>query len=333
MITKNSILQVLKNVCEPETNQNILRHKMLRDIKITNNHVDINFIYRSEHYSFSNTLENRVKTALDTIPEIKSSKISFSHKKAQPLKNPIKLPNIKEIVVVSSGKGGVGKSTASVYFAKALQKAGLKVGLLDADAYGPNIPNILNCFERPIQTDNKIKPVEHQGLKFLSLGSMIPSGQAVVWRGPMLHKMLRQFFQDVLWGKLDYLIIDMPPGTGDVQLSIVQSVQLSGAVIVTTPQELSITDVRKGISMFKEVHVDLLGIIENMSYFLCECGAKKPLFGQEGGVALAQELNIPLLGQLPLNPIFGNGDNSKALEYYEPIAKNLHQKLNLDFLN
>lgn len=328
MITQGNILEVLKTVNETEQNKPLTELRMIKDIVINGSDVELALQFRSDHYPFRSKLEKDVTNALEKLPDIGKVSVTIEAKPKQPLMESIPLPNIKDVIVVSSGKGGVGKSTVSVHLAKAMHKQGFKVGLLDADAYGPNIPTILNCYERPTHHENKLIPVSHEGIKFLSLGSLTEPGKAVVWRGPMLHKMLRQFFTDVEWGELDYLIIDLPPGTGDVQLSIVQSVQLSGAVVVTTPQKLAVEDSKKGIHMFEEVNVDILGVIENMSYFQCSgCNEKTYLFGNEGGVKLAEEGKFPLLAQLPVDPTLGSADSEKGLEYFKPVVDTIHRSL------
>ncbi len=330
MTTEQNIKELLMKVKEPEQGVPLTDTKMIQSIKVDDDkNVTIHIGHESEQYPFRTQLINSIKKELTAMEGLGEIEVNVGQKPSQPLMNEIPLPNIKNVIVVSSGKGGVGKSTVSVYIARALEKMGLKVGLLDADAYGPNIPNILNCFDRPGESeDNKILPVPYEGMHFLSLGSMLEPGQAVVWRGPMLHKLLSQFFADVKWGELDYLVVDLPPGTGDVQLSVVQSVRLAGAIVVTTPQDLSVADVQKGIDMFKQVNVDILGVIENMSYFQCdECGAKKNIFGEGGGSKVAKQYDLPLLTELPLDPALNTGTNDKALKYFNKVAEQLHEKL------
>src|SRR5688572_10130102 len=221
------------------------------------------------------------------------------------------IPGVKYVIAVSSGKGGVGKSTVSVNLAVALGLTGAKVGLLDADIYGPNIPMMMGVPNPPEQQDGKIKPAESHGVKLISMGFFVPEDTAVVWRGPMIHTAIQQFFRDVVWGELDYLLIDLPPGTGDAQLTISQLVPLSGAITVTTPQEVSLHDVRKGMMMFQKVNVPLLGIIENMSYYVCaHCGTRDEIFSHGGGQRAAQKLGIPFLGHIPIDPAIRTGGDS-----------------------
>ena len=218
------------------------------------------------------------------------------------------LPGVKHIIAIASGKGGVGKSTVSTNLAVALAQTGKKVGLMDADIYGPNIPMMMGMPEPPGKEGDKIKPAEAHGVKIISMGFFVPEDTAVVWRGPMVHTAIQQFFRDILWGELDYLLIDLPPGTGDAQLSVSQIVPLTGVVTVTTPQEVALYDVRKGIMMFQKVNVPLLGIIENMSFFVCgHCGERTDIFSSAGGERAAQKFDVPFLGHIPLDPAIREG--------------------------
>jgi len=221
------------------------------------------------------------------------------------------IPDVKYVIAVSSGKGGVGKSTVSVNLAVALALTGAKVGLLDADIYGPNIPMMMGVTKPPEQKDGKIAPAESHGVKLISMGFFVPEDTAVVWRGPMVHTAIQQLFRDVLWGELDYLLIDLPPGTGDAQLTLTQLVPLTGAITVTTPQEVALHDVRKGMMMFQKVNVPLLGIVENMSYFLCgHCGERTEIFSHGGGERAAAKLGVPFLGHIPIDPAIRDGGDS-----------------------
>jgi ATP-binding protein involved in chromosome partitioning len=221
------------------------------------------------------------------------------------------IPGVKHVIAVSSGKGGVGKSTVAANLACALAITGAKVGLMDADLYGPNIPMMMGSTAGPEQKDGKIVPVETHGVKLISMAFLVPEEAPLVWRGPMVHQYLQAFFRDVLWGELDYLLIDLPPGTGDVQLSLSQMVPLAGAITVTTPQEVSLYDVRKGMAMFQKVNVPLLGIIENMSFFLCgHCGERTEIFSHGGGERAASKLGIPFLGHIPIDPAIREGGDS-----------------------
>lgn len=221
------------------------------------------------------------------------------------------IPGVKHVVAISSGKGGVGKSTVASNLACALALTGAKVGLMDADLYGPNIPMMMGSSKGPEQQDGKIVPVENYGVKLISMAYLVPEEAPLVWRGPMVHQYLQAFFRDVLWGELDYLLLDLPPGTGDVQLSLSQMVPLAGAITVTTPQEVSLYDVRKGMAMFQKVNVPLLGIVENMSSFVCgHCGERTDIFSHGGGERAAEKLGIPFLGRIPIDPAIREGGDS-----------------------
>jgi ATP-binding protein involved in chromosome partitioning len=229
--------------------------------------------------------------------------------KPTPAPTPVAFPALGKIIAISSGKGGVGKSTVTVNLAAALAKAGRHVGLLDADIYGPDIPRMMGVQVAPPVENEKIVPPEAHGVKLMSLGFMIERDQPAIWRGPIVMKIINQFLRDVRWGRLDYLLVDMPPGTGDAQLSLVQAAHLAGAVIVTTPQEVAVGDALRGAKMFERVGVPILGVVENMSWYEMPDGAKLPIFGSGGGARLALELGVPLLGEIPLyQPVREGGD-------------------------
>jgi ATP-binding protein involved in chromosome partitioning len=232
------------------------------------------------------------------------------------------IPGVKYTIAISSGKGGVGKSTVAVNLAVALVKQGAKVGLMDADMYGPNIPMMMGIRKPPEQKDGKLLPAESHGVKLISMGFFVPEETPLTWRGPMIHTAIQQFFRDVDWGDLDYLLVDLPPGTGDAQLSISQLVPLSGAVIVTTPQEVALHDSRKGWVMFQKVNVPLLGIIENMSYYVCgKCGERTEIFSYGGGERAAEKLGIPFLGRIPIDPaIRAGGDIGMPIVVADPAS-------------
>ena len=220
-----------------------------------------------------------------------------------PAPTPVAYPNLGQILAISSGKGGVGKSTVAVNLAVALAQSGKRVGLMDADIYGPNIPLMMGVNEPPMVLNEKIVPLEAHGVKLISLGFLIDRDQPAIWRGPIIMKIITQFLRDVAWGTLDYFIVDLPPGTGDAQLTLVQATNVNGAIIVTTPQEVAIGDALRGAKMFERVNVPVVGIVENMSWFECpHCGKPSPIFGEGGGERLANELGLPLLGQIPLYP-------------------------------
>jgi ATP-binding protein involved in chromosome partitioning len=235
---------------------------------------------------------------------------------------PKKYPNLGKIIAVSSGKGGVGKSTVAVNLAVSLARSGARVGLMDADIYGPNIPRMMGVSGQPPVINEKIVPLEAHGVKIISLGMMIEPDQPAIWRGPIVMKIINQFLGDVAWGQLDYLFVDMPPGTGDAQLSLVQATPVDGALIVTTPQEVSVGDALRGVKMFQRVGVPVLGIIENMSWFECpHCGKPSALFGTGGGERLAKAVELPLLGQVPLYPrVMEGGDTGAPIVTSDPAS-------------
>lgn len=249
------------------------------------------------------------------------------------------MSEIKNIIAIASGKGGVGKSTTALNLAVALKNAGQEVGLLDADIYGPNQPHMLGGIERPKSFDAKtLQPVIQHGLQTMSMGYLVPPESAMVWRGPMVMKAFMQLYQDTAWSNLDYLIIDMPPGTGDVQLTLAQKVPVTGAILVTTPQDIALLDVQKGYSMFEKVNIPVLGLIENMSVYICpNCGHEAHLFGEHGGVDFAKQLGIKLLGQIPLDlsirtqadqgvPLALAESNHPIVKQYQQIALNIIER-------
>jgi ATP-binding protein involved in chromosome partitioning len=237
-----------------------------------------------------------------------------------PPQQPVTYPNLGRVIAISSGKGGVGKSTVASTLAVALARGGARVGLMDADIYGPNLPRMMGVNAPPAVVNEKIVPLEAHGVKIISLGFLIERDQPAIWRGPIVMKIVNQFLRDVAWGQLDYFIVDLPPGTGDAQLSLVQATHVGGAIIVTTPQEVAVGDALRGAKMFQRVNVPVLGIVENMSWFECpHCGKPTALFGTGGGERLAAELELPLLGQIPLYPrVMEGGDRGEPIVVADP---------------
>jgi ATP-binding protein involved in chromosome partitioning len=238
----------------------------------------------------------------------------------RPEGNKAPVPGVKNIIAVGAGKGGVGKSTVAVNLALALARAGSKVGIVDGDMYGPNIPIMLGISESLESEDGKIKPAERYGIQAISLGFLTPDDAPVIWRGPMLHGAVQQFFRDAKWNDLDYLIIDMPPGTGDVALSLSQSVPVAGAVVVSTPQKVALADTKRAVAMYRKLNIPVIGFIENMSHFVCPgCGKESDLFGKGGGEGLAAEMRVPFLGSVPLyEPVRRGGDAGVPIVMSEP---------------
>lgn len=303
--TEDDVRNVLKEVIFPFLNMDVISSGLVRDIAVQDHRltfsVDIPVPPKPVLDDFIMELKTRVQRSLPHFSEIQIE----SHVRIAGQAVSSVLPAVKNTVAVSSGKGGVGKSTVAVNLAVALAQAGAKVGLIDADIYGPSIPLMMGIHTQPraYQEGGKTRllPCENYGVKVMSIGFLIDPDQAIVWRGPMASGALKQFLTDVDWGELDYLLFDMPPGTGDIQLTLSQSLPLTGAVIITTPQDISLADARKGVRMFEKVNVPILGIIENMSYFICShCGQRDEIFDYGGGRAAAEELNVRFLGELPI---------------------------------
>jgi ATP-binding protein involved in chromosome partitioning len=245
-----------------------------------------------------------------------------SKRAAVPAPTPVAYPHLGNIIAISSGKGGVGKSTVATNLAIALVKGGARVGLMDADIYGPNVPRMMGINAPPPVENEKIIPLQAHGVKIMSLGFMIERDQPAIWRGPIIMKIITQFLRDVQWGELDYFLVDMPPGTGDAQLSLVQATMVHGAIIVTTPQEVASGDALRGAKMFERVAVPVLGVVENMSYFICpHCEHKHRIFGEGGGQRLADELDVPLLAEVPFFPaVLSGGDRGEPIVVSEPTT-------------
>lgn len=329
-ITKSTIINSLKNISNDKVNTSTLTLNSIRKFEFSNNNLILDLSINANNSDDVKSLViNHLKKEFNWLKNIdlnitsKSSSTVSTHKDA---KKDAVLPGVKNTIAVASGKGGVGKSTVAVNLAVALAKDGASVGLIDADIYGPSIPLMLGTTEKPkvYQAENSVKmiPLEAEGIKFMSIGLLVDDTAPVIWRGPMASGAIKQFMTDVEWGELDYLIFDMPPGTGDIQLTLVQTIPLTGAVIVTTPQEVSLIDARKALKMFERVNVPILGVIENMSYFIApDTGKKYDIFGSGGGQKMCDELNAPLLGGIPIDPrIRIGGDKGEPMVIGMPDA-------------
>ena len=325
-IQKEQIKTALAHVLHPEKKVDIVSLDMIQDIIVQDKYVSFTLEMPAQNDHLAQELSQRCEGALhkfidrDAVVDIQIGiNVSQQRQTPPPAPEPTASPlsGVKNIIAVASGKGGVGKSTVAVNLAAALARNGAKVGLMDADIYGPSIPTMFDLFERPdITVQKKLIPLEKYGIKLVSMGFLVDVNQAMVWRGPMVTSAIKQFMNDVEWGELDFMILDLPPGTGDIQLTIVQSVPLSGAVIVSTPQNVALDDVRKGVAMFHKVNVPVLGVIENMAYFSPPDAPEKKyyIFGQGGASRLADELAVPVLGEIPLKqPIRESGDNGKPI--------------------
>ncbi|MEY3717586.1 MAG: hypothetical protein RL285_1461 [Bacteroidota bacterium] len=344
MITQEAVLKALSHVDDPDLKKDLVTLGMIEDLVI-GQEISFTLVLTTPACPMKDMMVNACKTAIRMMvdPNIAVTVNTTSRVRGSIPVSEV-LPGVKHVIAVASGKGGVGKSTLSAALALALHGMGAKVGLLDADIYGPSVPTIFGVSESPqmyMKGDKQIMiPIEAKGLKLLSIGFMTAPGQAIVWRGPMVSSAFRQFVQDTDWGDLDYLIIDLPPGTGDVQLSLVQNVPLTGVVIVTTPQEMALTDARRAMGMFsmEAVNKRILGVVENMSYFTPDDAPDKKyrLFGEGGGQTLSKEYNVPFLGELPLNPSLmqhidqGNiTATSPELAPYYPVASALAQQVSM----
>lgn len=304
-LTPADIHSELSKVSIPELGKDLISAKMLRNLKIDGGDVSFELIYGFPAKSQFDSLRKQAVAAVRARPGVENVSVTVSQEiVAHAVQRGVKpITGVKNIIAIASGKGGVGKSTTTVNLALALAAEGAKVGVLDADIYGPSIPTMLGIRGRPETKDGKsMEPLSGHGLVANSIGFLIEPGQAMVWRGPMVSQALDQLLRETNWAGLDYLLMDLPPGTGDVHLSLAQTVPITGAVIVTTPQEIATLDARKGLAMFQKVSVPVLGIIENMSLHICSnCGHQEHIFGQGGGQLMSQEYGVPLLGSLPLN--------------------------------
>jgi ATP-binding protein involved in chromosome partitioning len=305
----SSVLEVLRPVQDPELRKSLVDMNMIRNIKIDGGKVSFTLVLTTPACPLRQFIVEECEHAIKTLPGVEDIAVEVTAETPQqkPLPDRTGIAGVKNIVAISSGKGGVGKSTVAVNVAVALALAGAKVGLIDADIYGPNTPTMLGLADAKVMVQQSpqgevLEPAFNYGVKLVSMGFLIDPDQPVIWRGPMLNGVIRQFLYQVQWGELDYLIVDMPPGTGDAQLTLTQAVPMAGAVIVTTPQTVALLDSRKGLRMFQQMQVPVLGIIENMSYFIPPDMPDKQydIFGSGGGEKTSKELHVPLLGCIPL---------------------------------
>jgi ATP-binding protein involved in chromosome partitioning len=303
-ITEAAVMDALRHVQEPELGGDLVTRNMIRDLVIDGANVAFQIELTTPACPLKDEIETRVHAALDPIG-VESVALTWgaSVRRAAPRTAEQLLPGVKNVLAVASGKGGVGKSTVAVNLAVALARDGASVGLLDADITGPNVPLMLGLEGQPGKTeDNKIMPLVRHGVKAISIQFFVPAGQPIIWRGPLVGGAITQFLRDVDWGELDYLVIDLPPGTSDAQLTLAQAVPVSGAVLVTTPQEVSLLDVEKALAMFKRMSVPVLGLVENMTAFICpHCGEATEIFGRGGGERFATQFGLEYLGGVPLD--------------------------------
>jgi ATP-binding protein involved in chromosome partitioning len=302
-VTNDAVLKALSKVQEPELHKDLVTLNMIHDLKVDGDKVGFTIMLTTPACPLKSQIEQEARKAVSEIPGVASVDIKLdayvpSDGMSRGL---LKLP-IRNSIAIASGKGGVGKSTVAVNVAVVLAKSGARVGLLDADIYGPNVPRMMGVDHLPPARDDSLVPAEAFGVKLMSIGFLVKHGQPLIWRGPMLHSAIRQFLTDVSWGELDYLVVDLPPGTGDVALSLVQSLPLSGSILVTLPQQVSLDDARRALEMFRQLEVPVFGVVENMSYLELPDGTKMDVFGSGGGERLSMEAGVPFLGSIPMDP-------------------------------
>ncbi len=342
MTKEEVVLKALSTVMDPDLNKDIVSLGFIKDLKCEENKISFSIQLTTPACPVKDKLKQQAHDAVVSCTGINDVEINMTAQvRSFGLEDKTLLTGVKNIIPVASGKGGVGKSTVSANLALALAKKGARVGLLDADIYGPSIPKMLNLTQPPMVSQNTIFPVIKHGLKTMSMGFFLKDDQAVIWRGPMLGKMVDQFLNDVDWGGLDYLVIDLPPGTGDIQLSLCQAIPLTGAVIVTTPQDVAINVARKAILMFNKLKTPVLGVVENMSYYECsKCGERDRIFGQGGGEKTSKEFDLPFLGEIPLtspirqssddgNPVVISAPESSEAKAFISIAENLAAQISI----
>jgi ATP-binding protein involved in chromosome partitioning len=323
-VTDAAVLGALAVVRDPDLHRDIVSLGFIKDLKIDGDRVAFTIELTTPACPVKDQMRDQARAAVMQLPGVASVDVTMSASvRSASLggdgpRQPI--PGVKNIVAVGAGKGGVGKTTVAVNLALALAKCGSKVGLIDGDIYGPNVPIMLGLKTQLMTDGQKIVPAEKYGLQVISMGFLTADDAPIIWRGPMLHGALQQFFREVRWTNLDYLIIDMPPGTGDVALTLSQSVPTAGAIVVTTPQQVSLADTRRAVAMYKKLNIPPLGLIENMSYFTCpDCGHESDIFGRGGGETLAAELGVPFLGRIPIyQPIREGSDVGVPLVVAEP---------------
>jgi len=318
-LSPDGIRSALKTVKYPGFTRDIVSFGIVKNIKVEGSSVEISLVLPKPDSKLESEITESVKNRILETPGVGdvSIRIAAREPKPAPGQGPAhaeaqsKLPGVKYYIAVASGKGGVGKSTVAVNLAVAIAKKRKNVGLMDADIWGPSLPIMLGVADRPHATDeNKIVPLEKHGLKLMSIGFLISDDETVIWRGPMVHGAIKQFIEDVEWGDTEYLVIDLPPGTGDAQLSIIQTAPLSGGLIVTTPQDVALVDVKRGVNMFRKLNVPIIGIVENMSYLDVPGTEPLDIFGRGGGRRMAEKFEVPFLGEIPLDPRIRQGGDS-----------------------
>ncbi len=326
---------VLNGICDPETGRSVVELRQVRDVQVDGPRLSLSLGLTTFSAPIWDDIRGEVGQLLrGRFPQLTDVTVNIESYDRPPEKIGEIGLTAKAVIAVGSGKGGVGKSTIATSLAYGLKRAGCQVGLMDADVYGPSVPHLLGLSGRPEVVDQKLQPADADGIRVMSMGFMVPPGEAVVWRGPMLHGAITQFLRDTAWGDLDYLIIDMPPGTGDIALTLSQLIPLTGAVVVCTPQDVALIDALKAIAMFRKVNIPILGMVENMSYFECpDCDKRHDIFGNGGAKRAASEQDVPFLGEVPINIQIrvrgdqgltaGNFDDESSASYFSEICQNL----------
>lgn len=321
---REEVLRELRTVQDPDLHRDLVSLGMIQDVTIEGGTVSFSIVLTTPACPVRDALKQQAEQAVRRLPWVTSvvANMQASTRAGRGAGNEQLIPHVKNVIAVASGKGGVGKSTTSVNVALALADTGAKVGLLDGDIYGPNIPLMMGLKEKPQlhSEGGKIAPCRSYGIRLMSIGFFLDEDNPVIWRGPMVHGAIQQFLRDVDWGDLDYLVVDLPPGTGDAPLSLSQLIPLSGVVIVTTPQDVALQDVAKGMAMFRRLEVPVIGVVENMSYFICpNCQERHEIFGKGGGERIAAQFGVPFLGRVPLQPrVREGGDQGRPVVVTHP---------------
>ncbi len=322
-ISKEKAIEILRTVMDPELNKDLVSLNMIQDLEVNDGVVKFTIQLTTPACPLRSRIEADARKAFEGVEGVREVIIKMDARvpQQQKITDMVDL-KIKNVIAVASGKGGVGKSTIAVNLAIALAKSGAKIGIMDADIYGPNIPTMMGVHEMPKPHNDKMVPAENYQVKIISIGFLVKQGQPLIWRGPLLNSTIRQFFTDVEWGELDYLVVDLPPGTGDVQLSLAQHIPVTCGVIVTMPQRVSLEDASRGIEMFNKLNIPIAGVVENMSAMLLPDGSTLDVFGEGGGEVMANAYGLNFLGRIPLDPqIRIKGDTGQPIVISQPDSK------------
>ena len=344
-VTEQAVLDVLAQIQDPDLHKDIVTLGFIKDLKIEGGNVSFRIVLTTPACPVKDQMESAARELVSSLPGVESVSVKMDAEvpKGRGLGEKVTVEGVRNIIAISSGKGGVGKSTVAVNVAVSLAQNGARVGLMDADVYGPNVPIMLGVSDRQPEVEvNKLIPIEAHGVRVMSMAFLQPGDKPMIVRGPILHGLVKQFLSDVKWGELDYLIVDMPPGTGDVQLSLAQLVPVQGAVLVTTPQNVAVADVRRALRMFETVAVPVLGIVENMSYFVApDTGNRYNIFGEGGGQRLAEMYHVPFLGAVPLGievreggdlgvPVVVSEPKSPQAEAFRRVAEEVARQVSIE---